>query len=142
MEIDCGRWEMRRWDELPGEEVDPWMKDFVQMRIPGGENYIDLYQRVTRCYDRIRVGTPDKDVPDRPGSTQSPDGANSLTGRSPSSPMQARFSILAFLTVERPSSTSLCPFPSHYGCVVRIGADGILPYEILSNPVPPEKEQQ
>src|SRR5579872_3191150 len=47
MEIDCGQWEMRSWDELPGEELDPWMKDFVQMRIPDGESYIDLNQRVT-----------------------------------------------------------------------------------------------
>src|ERR1700743_2325083 len=30
MEIRCGEWEMRAWDDLPPEEVDPWMADFVQ----------------------------------------------------------------------------------------------------------------
>src|ERR1700689_1375209 len=23
MEVDCGQWEMRGWDELPREEIDP-----------------------------------------------------------------------------------------------------------------------
>ena len=51
MEIHCGEWEMRAWDELPPEEVDPWMADFVRVRIPGGESYVDLHQRVTRCWE-------------------------------------------------------------------------------------------
>src|ERR1700742_1932846 len=25
MEVHCGEWEMRSWDELPKEEVEPWM---------------------------------------------------------------------------------------------------------------------
>ena len=54
MEVHCGEWEMRRWDELPKEEVDPWMADFVQIRIPGGESYLDLHQRVTQCWETIR----------------------------------------------------------------------------------------
>jgi broad specificity phosphatase PhoE len=54
MEVHCGEWEMRSWDELPKEEVDPWMADFVQVRIPGGESYLDLHQRVTQCWESIR----------------------------------------------------------------------------------------
>ena len=38
MEIHCGEWEMRAWDGLPPEEVNPWMADFVRVRIPGGES--------------------------------------------------------------------------------------------------------
>jgi alpha-ribazole phosphatase len=53
MEIHCGEWEMRGWDDLPKEAVDPWMKDFVQVRIPGGESYLDLHQRVTGSFHNI-----------------------------------------------------------------------------------------
>src|ERR1700722_11620931 len=53
MEIHCGEWEMRAWDELPPEEVNPWMSDFVRVRMPGGESYLDLHERVTRCWDGI-----------------------------------------------------------------------------------------
>jgi alpha-ribazole phosphatase len=62
MEVHCGKWEMRSWDELPKEEVDPWMADFVQVRIPGGESYLDLHQRVTQCWETIRATTASGDV--------------------------------------------------------------------------------
>src|SRR5882724_7582418 len=44
MEIHCGQWEMRKWDELPEEETGPLMKDFVNTRFPGGENYQELHE--------------------------------------------------------------------------------------------------
>ena len=55
MEIHCGQWKWLKWDDLPWEEVGPWMKDFVQVRIPGGESYLDLHERVTDCFNRIRT---------------------------------------------------------------------------------------
>src|SRR2546430_1356701 len=43
MEIHCGEWEMKHWDHFPPEIIDPWMKDFVNVCIPGGESYVQLY---------------------------------------------------------------------------------------------------
>lgn len=52
-EINCGNWEMCSYDALPQEEVNRWMNDYVNMRMPGGENYADLYQRVVACIEPI-----------------------------------------------------------------------------------------
>src|ERR1700742_4268817 len=56
-EVHCGEGEMKIWDELPREQLDPWMADFVNIRIPGGESYLDLQERVMRCWDRATAGS-------------------------------------------------------------------------------------
>jgi len=53
MEISCGWWEMRRWNDIPKDETDPWMNDFVRVRIPGGESYTDLHKRATQSFNGI-----------------------------------------------------------------------------------------
>ena len=53
MELHCGSWEMQPWDDLPKDEIDPWMADFVNIRVPGGESYLDLHERVSRCFAAI-----------------------------------------------------------------------------------------
>jgi alpha-ribazole phosphatase len=124
MEIHCGQWEMKGWDELPKEEVEPWMKDFVQIRIPGGESYLDLHQRVTRCYEAIRGGSP---VQAGPLAIVAHGGVIR--------------SILSYIT-DTPLIDSFKVFALHYGCVIRLfGEEGPLQYEILSNLPPQEKEQ-
>ncbi|MBZ5858022.1 alpha-ribazole phosphatase [Flavihumibacter profundi] len=52
-ELHCGSWEMQHWDEIPREELKPWMEDFVQVRVPGGESYMDLFTRVVLRYEAI-----------------------------------------------------------------------------------------
>ena len=52
-EMHFGEWELQTWDQIPGEPLDVWMKDFVNVRVPGGENYLDLYNRTTSFYDQI-----------------------------------------------------------------------------------------
>lgn len=46
LEMNFGDWEMKNWDEIDKENLDRWMKDFVNVRVPNGENFIDLYKRV------------------------------------------------------------------------------------------------
>jgi alpha-ribazole phosphatase len=122
MEIHCGRWEMRAWDDLPPEEVNPWMADFVQVRIPGGESYIDLHQRVTRCWDAI--------------SREKALGDIAVIAHG-----GVLRSILSGLT-GTPLIDSFKAFSLHYGCVMRIFEDGgRCRYEVLWNQAPPEKEQ-
>jgi alpha-ribazole phosphatase len=121
MEIHCGLWEMRSWDELPREELDPWMKDFVRAPIPGGESYLDLHERVNRGFRAIR------DEAKGPVAIVSHGG-----------PIR---SILSAIT-----GTALIDsfkvFSLHYGCVVKLSEkEGCWQYELLSNPAPAEKEQ-
>lgn len=52
-EIHCGEWELRKWDDIPQELVQPWMSDFVNVRIPGGESYLDLFARTTTIFQTI-----------------------------------------------------------------------------------------
>ncbi|RXK59713.1 alpha-ribazole phosphatase [Lacibacter luteus] len=52
-EINCGEWELKKWDDLPKEVVMPWMNDFVNVRIPGGESYLDLLARTTAIFEKI-----------------------------------------------------------------------------------------
>lgn len=52
-EIHCGEWELKKWDDLPQEVVMPWMNDFVNVRIPGGESYLDLFDRTTTIFETI-----------------------------------------------------------------------------------------
>jgi alpha-ribazole phosphatase len=122
MEVHCGEWEMRKWDELPKEETEPWMADFVNIRIPGGESYIDLHERVNRCWEEI-VGA----AGDAPVAVVAHGGVIR--------------SILAGLT-GTPLIDSFKAFSLHYGCVIRVQpAAGGWEHTVLSNRAPAEKEQ-
>jgi alpha-ribazole phosphatase len=122
MEVFCGQWEMRHWDELPKDEIEPWMADFVNIRIPGGESYLDLQHRVGRCWSAITGQATDRRI-----AVVAHGGVIR--------------SILAGIT-NTPLINSFKVFNLHYGCVVRVfGKEGALSYETLSNIAPPEKEQ-
>jgi alpha-ribazole phosphatase len=127
MEIHCGEWEMRPWDDLPKEIVDPWMTDFVQMPIPGGESYLDLHQRVTRCWESITRRDPR-------GYDTRGDAAIVAHGG-------VIRSILSGIS-DTPLIDSFKRFSLHYGCVIRVfEAEGGWQYEPLWNPLPTEREQ-
>ena len=133
MEIHCGDWEMRAWDDLPPEEVNPWMADFVQLRIPGGESYIDLHQRVSRCWEGISRETVPPD-PSESGKSGPRDIAIVAHGG-------VIRSILAGIT-DTALVDSFKTFPLHYGCVIRLSeTEGHWEFETLWNPAPLEKEQ-
>ena len=119
MEIHCGQWEMRKWDELAPSEVDPWMTDFVNIPTPGGESYLDLHKRVNRCFREIAGSGTSAAIFTHGGVIRS---------------------ILAGIT-QTALVDSFKVFSMHYGCVVRITSTGnSFEYEILSNLNPAEKE--
>lgn len=121
MEIHCGQWEMRHWDDIPKEEIDPWMKDFVTVRIPGGESYIDLHQRVNNCFNRISEAGHPAVIVTHGGVIRS---------------------ILAGIT-QTPLSDSFRLFALHYGCVVRIDAeDNQYRHTVLSNIETPKEQHK
>lgn len=53
LEINFGDWEMKKWDDIDKENLDKWMNDFVNVRVPNGENFIDLSDRVNRFIDDL-----------------------------------------------------------------------------------------
>ncbi len=112
MEINCGEWEMQRWDDIPAAELQPWMDDFVQVTIPGGESYTDLYQRVTERFAYVLAGGRNAAIVAHGGVIRS---------------------ILAYITGTA-LVDSFTIFTLHYGCVVRItGEAGNLVHEVLHN---------
>ncbi len=50
-ELDFGDWEMKRWNDISEETLNPWMEDFVNIRVPNGESYIDLASRVNGFFE-------------------------------------------------------------------------------------------
>jgi alpha-ribazole phosphatase len=114
-ELNCGEWEMQHWDEIPRDVIDPWMNDFVNVCIPGGESYVQLFERVTRCYDRVAASA-------RPAIIVAHGGVIR--------------SILAYIT-NTSLKDSFAAFRPHYGCVIKVDDKE---YEFLSN-IATEKEQ-
>jgi alpha-ribazole phosphatase len=119
MEINCGNWEMKQWDLVPKKEIDPWMNDFVNARIPGGESYVDLYKRTANCFEEIVATGNHSAIITHGGVIRS---------------------ILSHIT-QTPLIESFNIFSIHYGCVVKITVRGRdLRHEIVSN-IPAEKEK-
>ncbi len=53
-EMDFGAWEMRAWDAIPRAEVDAWAADLLRYRPGGGENVLDVAQRVAAFRQELR----------------------------------------------------------------------------------------
>lgn len=46
MEMNFGDWEMKNWNDIPSEQLNPWMEDFVNIQVSNGESFVELHQRV------------------------------------------------------------------------------------------------
>jgi alpha-ribazole phosphatase len=46
MEMHFGSWELKRWNDIPPEEINPWMDDFVNIKATNGESFVELNKRV------------------------------------------------------------------------------------------------
>ena len=51
-EINCGDWELQKWDNIPRAETEPWMQDFVNVPFKNGENYISLQSRTVAFFNQ------------------------------------------------------------------------------------------
>jgi len=52
-ELNFGDWEMKKWDLVNQEELTHWMQDFVNVKVPNGENFIELNNRVNQFTDEL-----------------------------------------------------------------------------------------
>lgn len=97
-EIDCGEWEMKRWNDIPESVSREWMDDFVRTPFPDGENYVQLQARVIPVFNAVeRIGREAAIV------------AHGGVIRS----------ILAHIT-QTPLEESFDRFPLPIGCVIRL----------------------
>jgi alpha-ribazole phosphatase len=120
MELNCGTWEMQKWDDIPRHEIDPWMNDFVNVSTPQGESYIDLHERVVACFQQINQHTEPSAIVAHGGVIRS---------------------ILSYIT-KTALVDSFTVFKLHYGCVVKINYHNEnFQHEVLHNVAPNEKEQ-
>lgn len=112
MEICCGEWELLSWDDIPREVVDPWMNDFVNVSIPGGESYVQVFERVSRVFESVAASGGNAAIVTHGGVIRS---------------------ILAHITAT-PLKDSFSAFSLHYGCVVKIDrVNNGFRHEVLSN---------
>ena len=127
-EINCGNWELQLWDDIPKEETDRWMKNLIAERIPGGESYQEIFERVVQVFNQIIV----QHALVTPGHEGPPAVAIVSHGG-------VIRSILSHIT-QTPLSDSFKAFSLHYGCVIKVVYESAsLRYEVLSN-ISREKE--
>src|ERR1035437_3932060 len=50
-EMNFGAWEMKKWDEIDQGELNKWMADFINVKTPKGECFLDLHSRVKQFFD-------------------------------------------------------------------------------------------
>jgi alpha-ribazole phosphatase len=111
-EINCGKWELQKWDDIPKHEIDPWMNDFVNVQIPQGESYVDLYTRVIQNFTEVVAKNETAAIVAHGGVIRS---------------------ILSHIT-NTALIDSFSTFALHYGCVVKINVhDENFSHTILSN---------
>ena len=46
IEMNFGDWEMKNWNDILPEQLNPWMEDFVHIPASNGESFVELHQRV------------------------------------------------------------------------------------------------
>ena len=49
-EFFFGDWEMRPWADINPDQLAPWRADFVTIRTPNGENFQDVFDRVSQFW--------------------------------------------------------------------------------------------
>ena len=59
-EMNFGMWEMKNWAAIEREKVTEWLKDFVHIHTPGGENFLELYKRSMEVFNSIKRGNYQK----------------------------------------------------------------------------------
>lgn len=98
-EINCGDWELKKWNDIPKDILDPWMREFVSSSFPNGESYELFYQRIINQFEAI--------VYSYNGSVAIVSHAGVLR------------SILSYIT-HTPLKDSFNSFKFSYGCVVKL----------------------
>jgi alpha-ribazole phosphatase len=52
-EMHFGEWEQCAWTDIDQSVLNQWMADFVNYKVPGGENFETMYARCSQFWDEL-----------------------------------------------------------------------------------------
>ncbi|MGR3854167.1 histidine phosphatase family protein [Chryseobacterium indologenes] len=52
-EMNFGNWELKKWTDIPEEEINPWYKDFVSVKASDGESLLEMQTRVLSFWNEF-----------------------------------------------------------------------------------------
>lgn len=52
-EMNFGSWEMEKWTDIPEKEINPWYQDFIHVKATGGENLLEMQNRVLSFWKEL-----------------------------------------------------------------------------------------
>lgn len=52
-EMNFGNWELKKWTEIPEQEINPWYEDFIHVKASGGENLLEMQTRVLSFWNEL-----------------------------------------------------------------------------------------
>jgi alpha-ribazole phosphatase len=52
-EMNFGDWELKKWSEIPEEEINPWYEDFINVKAKNGENLLEMQNRVSEFWNEL-----------------------------------------------------------------------------------------
>jgi len=53
-EMNFGDWEMKVWNDIPNDEIQPWYDDFVNYETPNGDSFESMYFRGASFFEELR----------------------------------------------------------------------------------------
>ena len=54
-ELNFGRWEMQKYDDIDDPYIQEWYDNFVDAPIPGGESFHEMYDRIAGFLDELKT---------------------------------------------------------------------------------------
>ena len=52
-DLNFAAWERKSWEDIDPAELELWMKDVINNKVPGGESYADLIIRVKEFFEEL-----------------------------------------------------------------------------------------
>lgn len=62
MEVNFGDWELKDWNDIPTDEINPWYNDYINVNPPNGESLIDLVKRVNSFIADLSENHPNEKI--------------------------------------------------------------------------------
>lgn len=53
-EMNFGDWELKPWNEIQQDHLNTWMQDFVNVKVPNGESFLELVNRISHFFNEIQ----------------------------------------------------------------------------------------
>lgn len=54
-ELNFGDWEGQLWQDISEKDLKVWSEDFVTKSPPNGETFLEMFERVSRFFEKLRM---------------------------------------------------------------------------------------